>query len=245
MTIDTGGANLLNYVYYPFEFIHRGPKLKPSPNQAVQRTEASGSAHADLHPPDRTVLLFGVAHTKGNLIEKPDELKGGGPFSASLIVTDLAAAFPLPGHSARSGSVALHPFMLADRKVPFVITVSFTGASRDGQGAQNVTDDVRMTEQSSGLWPSEIGLRPPPSTASEYRACTVAAQQEARFSVDLPIGVGIYRVPVLWDATPTRMDLVRALCHENWTAFQQGRALPGLSIAAGQIRTNFTSEIEF
>jgi hypothetical protein len=95
-----------------------------------------------------------------------------------------------------------------------------------------------------GLWPSEIRLRPPPSTPSEYRACTVAMHREAQFSVDLPMGVGIYRVPVLWGGTPTRMDLVRALCHENWTALQQGRTLPGFSIGAGQIRTNFTSEIE-
>jgi hypothetical protein len=35
LTIDTGRASFLNYMYYPFEFIHRGPKLKAVPNQGA------------------------------------------------------------------------------------------------------------------------------------------------------------------------------------------------------------------
>jgi hypothetical protein len=106
--------------------------------------QAQSLAETDLHPLDRTVLISGVAQTKVNPTEKPDEQKGGVQFAASLVLTDLAAAFPQPGDSARGGSVSLRPFMLADRKVPLVISVSFTGASRDRQGAQNVTYDVRI-----------------------------------------------------------------------------------------------------
>jgi hypothetical protein len=43
LTIETGRANFLNYVYYPFEFIHRGPRVKSAPNQTVERTGASRS----------------------------------------------------------------------------------------------------------------------------------------------------------------------------------------------------------
>jgi len=40
LSIFTGRANFLNYVYYPFEFIYTGPKLKGKPNQTVERTGA-------------------------------------------------------------------------------------------------------------------------------------------------------------------------------------------------------------
>jgi hypothetical protein len=35
LSIFTGRANFLNYVYYPFEFVHTGPKLKGKTNQAA------------------------------------------------------------------------------------------------------------------------------------------------------------------------------------------------------------------
>jgi hypothetical protein len=109
--------------------------------------QAQAEDEMSLPPPDRTFLLSGVRRTKVNPTERLDQEKGGGQFAASLVLTDVAAAlaaFAPQGHSARSSSVSLHPFTLADRKVPLVIMVSFTGARRDGQGAQNVTYDVRI-----------------------------------------------------------------------------------------------------
>jgi hypothetical protein len=32
LSIYSGRANFLNYLYFPFEFIHTGPKLKGKPN---------------------------------------------------------------------------------------------------------------------------------------------------------------------------------------------------------------------
>lgn len=95
-----------------------------------------------------------------------------------------------------------------------------------------------------GVWPSEIRLKPPPSTPAEYRAHTLGPHAEAQFSTALPTGDGVCRVPVLWGLTPSKMDFIRAILHENWMAFQAGRPLPGRAgVGVGQMRTNFTSEL--
>jgi hypothetical protein len=96
--------------------------------------------------------------------------------------------------------------MVADRRVPLVITVSFTGASRDEQGAQNVTYDVRI-------------LRPDGTVHTE-RANLVAAQGKASgHSNDaLPteaMGVtlgekdppGVYTVEAVVKDNPTKVEV--------------------------------------
>jgi hypothetical protein len=59
LSIFTGRANLLNYVYYPFEFIYTGPKPKRNPNHQVNPTASS--------PVGEAVSLTNSASAVGHL----------------------------------------------------------------------------------------------------------------------------------------------------------------------------------
>jgi hypothetical protein len=72
----------------------------------------------------------------------------------------------------------------------------------------------------------------------------LAANQRASFSVVVPMDADVWRAPVLWGFMPTRLDLLRAVCQENWLAIQAGRSLPGLSVGVGTWHTNFTPEMK-
>ncbi len=45
---------------------------------------------------------------------------------------------------------------------------------------------------------------------------------------------------MFWDFTPTRIDWIRAIVHDNWMCYQNGFPLPGRRISIGWTgQTNF------
>ena len=91
--------------------------------------------------------------------------------------------------------------------------------------------------QQYGQWPEHLS-RPPSNQYSQ-----AMAGQRVYFTVTAPEDGEVWRLPVLWDFSPNKLDLVRAVLHENWLAWQSGRSWPGLSVGVGLLRTNFTAEI--
>jgi hypothetical protein len=67
------------------------------------------------------------------------------------------------------------------------------------------------------------------------------AGEATNFSVPLPAAGSIWRVPVLWDVEPSKMDYVKAVLYQNQAALQAGRRPPGLSIGLGSWHTLFAS----
>ena len=93
--------------------------------------------------------------------------------------------------------------------------------------------------QLHGEWPKHLS-RP---RSSQYSHLIAPAGQRVYFTVRAPEDGEVWRLPALWDFIPNKVDFVRAVLQENWSAFQSGNPWPGLSVGTGLLRTNFTAEI--
>jgi hypothetical protein len=72
----------------------------------------------------------------------------------------------------------------------------------------------------------------------------ISPHQESYLSVAIKREMGTWRSPALWGYEPSAMDHAKAIVVENWSAFRNGRSLPGLGgVGVGKLCTNFSNEI--